>query len=136
MSQFQVGDKVIAIEERPGLIKGDEYTISEPFNENGYQFVKVKDHQGFESGGWFQTRFKKKEDSMSLPNPKAEKIQTLADLIDADPSKIQPDLSNIFRYNGNMYWVVTESEKGNGPGSAWRWVGQLGNIHAFKKLRD
>lgn len=136
MSQFQVGDKVVAVEKTTGLLQGEEYTVCETFEEEGHTFVKVKDHKGNVSGGWFPHRFVKKEDSMSQPNPKAEKIQTLADMISADPGQVKPDLSNIFHCNGQMYWVVTESEKGNGAGPAWRWLGQLGDIHVFKKMKD
>jgi len=62
-----------------------------------------------------------------------EKVQTLADLLHADVSKITASTSKLFYYNKGTYWVVTESEKGTGPGTDWRWIGQLGNIHAYKK---
>lgn len=62
-----------------------------------------------------------------------EKVQTLVDLLRADPSKISGGAGNVYNYNGQAYWVVNDAEKGNGPGSTWRWIGQLGNIHVFRK---
>lgn len=62
-----------------------------------------------------------------------EKVQTLTDLLRADPSKISYCANNVYNYNGQSYWVVNDAEKGNGPTSQWRWIGQLGNIHVFRK---
>jgi hypothetical protein len=62
-----------------------------------------------------------------------EKVQTLADLVRADASKITGGVNCVYHYNGDSYWVVTDTEKGQGPGSNWRWIGQLGNIHVFRK---
>jgi hypothetical protein len=65
-----------------------------------------------------------------------DKVQTLADLLRADPSKIQILGGNTFGCNNQTYCVVTETEKGAGPGTAWRWIGQLGHIHVFRKNRE
>ena len=62
-----------------------------------------------------------------------EKYQTLADLLCADSSKITGGINNVYYYNGQAYWVVNDSEKGKGPGTQWRWIGQLGNTHVFRK---
>ena len=62
-----------------------------------------------------------------------DKIQTLVDLLRVDPSKITGGGSNVYVYNGQCYWVVSDTEKGDSAHPGWRWIGVLGNIHVFRR---
>lgn len=63
-----------------------------------------------------------------------EKVQTLADLLRGDVEQVVHVGSNFYTYKNQTYWVVTEHDRGGGPGKLWRWIGQLGHIHAYRKL--
>lgn len=65
---------------------------------------------------------------------KAERIEVLVDLLRADNERVHGGINNIFDYDGQAYWVVTEAEKASfkPDHEQWRWVGQLGLTHVYR----
>lgn len=152
---FEVGDKVVALADHCGLQKDVEYEVIKIFEQDKDTFCNVALNGMEVSGGFYLSRFKKiavedhadeiekgkeykiftscfKKKKEEENMPVDEKLQTLIDMIYADPTKVEKIDSLRYKYNNKVYWVATEEEKEGFNRDELKWIGQFGPFNVYK----